>query len=727
MGVRGGKLPLFETKVKKGRKWYKLYVLSVLLAISLILVYRALHFPTNGEKGRWAWFGLSMAEIWFGFYWILTQSTRWNPVYRHTFKDRLLMRYKDNLPAVDVFVCTADPKKEPPIMVINTVLSVMAYEYPTKKLSVYLSDDGCSDITFYALLEASRFAEAWIPFCKKYKIEPRSPGAYFKEPSFGPDDGLLDWMDIKRLYEGMENRITSMANSGVVSDDMRKLHRGFSEWNGTATARDHNPIVQILIDGRDRAREDHVLPTLVYMAREKRPNQHHNFKAGAMNSMLRVSSEIRNGAIILNVDCDMYSNNSETIKDALCFFMDEEQGHEIAFIQLPQHYNNITKNDPYGNSFQALKEIDFHALDGHGGPMYIGSGCYHRRESLLGKKYDQTKTREFVERERDYKSTSLALEERAKNLITCNFEDNTQWGNEVGLKYGCPVEDAITGLSIQCNGWKSMYFNPQQGGFLGVAPVTLQHVLMQHKRWSEGEFQILLSKYSPISYGHKKITFGLQMCYATYCLRAVCSIPTLYYVIIPPIYFLHGISLFPDVSDSWFLPFAYAITVTSTYSLIESLEVGYTLKGLWNEQRIWLYKRLAAYPFALFDTALKQIGIAKSAFVITAKVASDEVLKRYEKEIIEFGSASVPFVIIATVAVLSPICLIMGLWMLLVVQGVGLMGSMLAQVIICGVVTLINLPVYEAILVRQDAGRIPTFVALISLTLSYVAYALPLD
>ncbi|KAK6774126.1 hypothetical protein RDI58_029365 [Solanum bulbocastanum] len=44
---------------------------------------------------------------------------------------------------------------EPPTMVINTILSVMSYNYPTQKLSVYLSDDGGSQYTFYALFEAS--------------------------------------------------------------------------------------------------------------------------------------------------------------------------------------------------------------------------------------------------------------------------------------------------------------------------------------------------------------------------------------------------------------------------------------------------------------------------------------------------------------------------------------------------------------------------------------------
>ncbi|KAJ6751824.1 hypothetical protein OIU85_002259 [Salix viminalis] len=62
---------------------------------------------------------------------------------------------RDSCPRVDVFVCTADPTIEPPIMVISTVLSAMAYDYPPEKLAIYLSDDAGSDLTFYALLEAS--------------------------------------------------------------------------------------------------------------------------------------------------------------------------------------------------------------------------------------------------------------------------------------------------------------------------------------------------------------------------------------------------------------------------------------------------------------------------------------------------------------------------------------------------------------------------------------------
>lgn len=89
---RGGEGPLFETKGGKGRLWYKLYAFSVFVGVCLIWVYRAAHIPMLGEEGRWIWLALFGAEIWFGFYWVLNQSVRWNPVYRRTFKERLCRR-----------------------------------------------------------------------------------------------------------------------------------------------------------------------------------------------------------------------------------------------------------------------------------------------------------------------------------------------------------------------------------------------------------------------------------------------------------------------------------------------------------------------------------------------------------------------------------------------------------------------------------------------------------
>ncbi|KAB2604982.1 hypothetical protein D8674_038931 [Pyrus ussuriensis x Pyrus communis] len=724
-----GYLPLFETRRAKGTVLYRVFAASIFAGICLIWVYRLSHIPKAGEDGRYGWIGLLGAEIWFGFYWLLTQASRWNRVYRYTFKDRLSQRYENELPGVDVFVCTADPTIEPPMMVINTVLSVMAYDYPPEKLSVYLSDDGGSELTYYALLEAAEFAKHWIPYCKRYKVEPRSPAAYFVTVSADAidDDQAKDFWVTKKSYKEMENQIQNAVKLGRISEEVRSKCKGFSQWDPNSSRRDHDTILQILIDGRNpnsRDVEGCVLPTLVYLAREKRPQHHHKFKAGAMNALIRVSSNISNGQVILNVDCDMYSNNSIAIRDVLCFFMDEEEGQEVAFVQFPQNFENITKNDLYSNSLRVIYEVEFHGLDGYGGTLYVGSGCFHRRETLCGRKFIKGSKIDMKwefsgQRE---ESRIHELEENSRSLASCTFEENTQWGKEMGLKYGCPVEDVITGLSIQCRGWKSVYCNPSRKAFLGVAPTTLTQTLVQHKRWTEGNFQILLSKYSPAWYAHGKISFGLQLGYCCYCFWCSNSLATLFYSIVPSLYLLKGISLFPQVWSPWLIPFAYVIVSKYTRSFVEFLGCGGTILGWWNDQRIWLYKRTSSYLFAFIDTILNSLGYSDTAFVITSKVDDEDVSERYKKEVMEFGDSSPMFTVLATLAILNLYCFLGFLNKAISGEGIAeAYEKMPLQILLCGVLVLLNLPLYQALYLRKDKGKMPSSVAFKSMAFAVSA------
>ncbi|MCL7034145.1 hypothetical protein MKW94_000957 [Papaver nudicaule] len=682
-------LPLFETKESKGRLAYRLFSVSIFISICLILVHRVTGFADGGEFGetrRWCWIGLFGCETWFTLYWLFTQAVRWNVVYRQTFKHRLSVRYEEKLPGVDVFVCTADPTIEPPIMVANTVLLVMAYNYPPEKLSVYLSDDGGSELT------------TGFPFCKKFKVEPRSPSACLSNlPTASLDS--QEWSNIKILYEEMEKRIETATKLGRIPEDMQAKHKGFSEWASVASQRDHQTILQILIDSRDPHAVDIEgckLPMLVYLAREKNQQHHHNFKAGAMNALIRVSSEISNGQIILNVDCDMYSNDSDSIRDALCVFMDEEKGHEIAYVQYPQMFHNIRTHDIYSNSLCVI----FNAL-------YIGTGCFHRRETLLGRKYSKENPLKIDTSARKLcKGSVEELEDKSKALASCTYQENTEWGNEMGLKYNCAVEDVLTGLSIKCRGWKSVYLNPQRPGFLGVSPITLGESLIQHKRWAEGHFQILLSKYNTFLYGHRKISLALQMGYYSQDCWSFNCFPTIYYLIIPPLCLLKGIPLFPKITSLWFQPFMYLILTKYIYSLAEFIHSGGTLKAWWNDQRMWIFRRITSYLFA-------------SGFVISSKFADQEVLKMYEQDTMEFGTTSPIFTtIIATLSLINLLSLVGGLKRVIIdMEGKLLEQPLVLQIVQCSVVVLINLPVYQGLFFRTDKGRIPTSVTIKSVVL----------
>jgi len=115
-----------------------------------------------------------------GFGWFSAQSFGFRPVHRRVFPENLekVVKRRD-FPGLDIFICTADPYKEPPMTVVNTALSVMAYDYPPEKISVYVSDDGGSQLTLFAFMEAARFASHWIPFCRKNEIMERCPEAFF--------------------------------------------------------------------------------------------------------------------------------------------------------------------------------------------------------------------------------------------------------------------------------------------------------------------------------------------------------------------------------------------------------------------------------------------------------------------------------------------------------------------------------------------------------------------
>ncbi|KAG4176272.1 hypothetical protein ERO13_A11G234900v2 [Gossypium hirsutum] len=631
-------VPLFETRKVKGRILFRCIAASILLGICFIIMYRIRYFPVGGKAERWTWIGLFLSELWFSFYWLLTTVCRWNAVIRIPFIHRLSQRFGKELPGIDIFVCTADPLIEPPSLLVNTVLSMMAYDYPPEKLSVYLSDDGGSNLTFYAMLEAANFSKTWLPFCKKFQVESTSPEAYFRTASELVN--VQEWLSVKKLYEDMKMRIETTTKLNQIPEYIQKQHKGFREWDFVSSKHDHQTILQ------------------------KRPQYHHHFKAGSMNALIRVSSKIINAPIILNVDCDMYSNNSKTIKSSLCIFMDEEKGDEIGYVQFPQCFYNLTKNEIYG-------------------PSYMGSGCFHRRETLCGKKYEKNYKVDWKKiNDKKVNESASVLEETCKVLASCTFEHNTPWGKEMGLKYGTPVEDVVTGMSIQCNGWKSIYLNPE-----------------------------------------RKIPLKLQLIYSTYKLWAANCLATWYIVVVPCRCLLKGISLFPKISSPWVLPFVYVTFVHRAHSLAEFLWCGGTFRGWCNDQRIWLIKRTTSYLFAFFETILKLLGYSQLNFVVTAKVADEDVSKRYDQELIEFGAASPMFDILATLAMLNLFGSLGAIKKATMDadQDSKVLDQFGLQILLCLVLVTLNLPVYQALLFRKDNGKMPTSVMFKSIVFALLA------
>ena len=180
-------LPLLHTRALMRRTPANRVFAVVYLCVILALLYH--HFIALLHSASIVSFLILLADAVLAFMWVTTLAFRMCPTERQIFIEHLEHYAKEsNYPGLDVFICTADPYKEPPIDVVNTALSVMAYDYPTEKLSVYVSDDGGSQLTLFAFMEAARFASHWLPYCKKNKIVERCPKAYFaSNPSWFPE------------------------------------------------------------------------------------------------------------------------------------------------------------------------------------------------------------------------------------------------------------------------------------------------------------------------------------------------------------------------------------------------------------------------------------------------------------------------------------------------------------------------------------------------------------
>ncbi|KAL5555785.1 hypothetical protein UlMin_038021 [Ulmus minor] len=692
---------------------YRLIIILRLVILGLFFHYRILH-PVNDAYGLWL--TSVICEIWFAVSWILDQFPKWQPIERETYLDRLSLRYeKEGKPSelanIDVFVSTVDPMKEPPLITANTVLSILAVDYPVDKVACYVSDDGAAMLTFEALSETSEFARKWVPFCKKFNIEPRAPEWYFSQkidylknkvhPAF-----VRERRAMKREYEEFKVRINGLvATAQKVPEDGWTMQDG-SPWPGN-NVRDHPGMIQVFLGNNGVCDvEGNELPQLVYVSREKRPGFDHHKKAGAMNSLIRVSAVITNAPYLLNVDCDHYINNSKALREAMCFMMDPTSGSKICYVQFPQRFDGIDRHDRYSNRNVVFFDINMKGLDGIQGPIYVGTGCVFRRQALYGfdapaKKKRPSRTcncwpkwccfccgsrknkngksnkekkkklkhreaskqihaleniEEGIEESKAEKSimTQTKLEKKfgqspvfvastllenggvpqnvshasllkeAIQVISCGYEDKTEWGKEVGWIYGSVTEDILTGFKMHCHGWRSVYCMPKRPAFKGSAPINLSDRLHQVLRWALGSVEIFLSRHCPIWYGYGGGLKWLErFSYINSVVYPWTSLPLLVYCALPAICLLTGKFIVPEISNYASLIFIALFMSIAATGILEMQWGGVGIDDWWRNEQFWVIGGVSSHLFALFQGLLKVLAGVNTNFTVTSKAADD--------------------------------------------------------------------------------------------------------
>ncbi|KAK8486699.1 hypothetical protein V6N11_069061 [Hibiscus sabdariffa] len=797
---------------------YRIVIVLRFIVLAFFLRFRIL---TPAYDAYPLWLISVICEVWFAFSWILDQFPKWFPIRRETYLDRLSLRFEregepNQLGAVDVFVSTVDPLKEPPIITGNTVLSILAADYPVEKVCCYVSDDGASMLTFDSLAETAEFARRWVPFCKKHNVEPRAPEFYFNEkidylkdkvhPSF-----VKERRAMKREYEEFKVRINALVANAQKKPEEGWVMQDGTPWPGNNT-RDHPGMIQVYlgsagaldVDGKE-------LPRLVYVSREKRPGYQHHKKAGAENALVRVSAVLTNAPFILNLDCDHYINNSKAIREAMCFLMDPQFGKKLCYVQFPQRFDGIDRHDRYANRNVVFFDINMLGLDGLQGPVYVGTGCVFNRQALygydppvsekrpkmtcdcwpswcccccggsrkkskkkgekkgllggplfskkkkmMGKNYvkkgsapvfDLEEIEEGLEGYEELEKSSLmsqknfekrfgqspvfiastlmengglpegtnstSLIKEAIHVISCGYEEKTEWGKEIGWIYGSVTEDILTGFKMHCRGWKSVYCVPKRPAFKGSAPINLSDRLHQVLRWALGSVEIFLSRHCPLWYGYGgKLKWLERLAYINTIVYPFTSIPLLAYCTIPAVCLLTGKFIIPTLSNLtsiWFLALFLSIIATGVLELRWS---GVSIQDWWRNEQFWVIGGVSAHLFAVFQGLLKVLAGVDTNFTVTAKAAEDT----------EFGEL---YLFKWTTLLIPPTTLII-LNMVGVVAGVsdainngyGSWGPLFGKLFFAFWVILHLYPFLKGLMGRQN--RTPTIVVLWSILLASI-------
>ncbi|KAK6140953.1 hypothetical protein DH2020_025304 [Rehmannia glutinosa] len=244
------------------------------------------------DDARWLWMMSIICELWFAFSWLLDQLPKLCPV----------------------------NQKEPPLVTANTILSILAADYPVEKLSCYVSDDGGPFLHSRPWLK-----QRVLLTCGSHSVDRRRVKREYDEFKVrinGLPDSIRRRSDAYNAREEIKALKLRRQNAEDETLEALKVSRATwmadgTHWPGTWTA-----------SASEHSKGDHA-------GIIQRPGYDHNKKAGAMNALVRASAIMSNGPFILNLDCDHYIYNSQAIREGMCFMMDRG-GDRICYVQFPQ-------------------------------------------------------------------------------------------------------------------------------------------------------------------------------------------------------------------------------------------------------------------------------------------------------------------------------------------------------------------------------------------------------
>lgn len=222
---------------------------------------------------------------------------------------------------------------------------------------------------------------------------------------------------------------------------------------------------------------------------------------------------------------------------------------------------------------------------------------------------------------RDLLDASTVAE--AISVISCWYEDKTEWGGRIGWIYGSVTEDVVTGYRMHNRGWKSVYCVTKRDAFRGTAPINLTDRLHQVLRWATGSVEIFFSRNNALL-ASSRMKFLQRIAYLNVGIYPFTSLFLIVYCFLPALSLFSGQFIVQSLNITFLI---YLLGITLSLIALAVLEIkwsGVALEDWWRNEQFWLIGGTSAHLAAVLQGLLKVIAGIEISFTLTSKSGGDD-------------------------------------------------------------------------------------------------------
>ena len=241
----------------------------------------------------------------------------------------------------------------------------------------------------------------------------------------------------------------------------------------------------------------------------------------------------------------------------------------------------------------------------------------------------------------------------AISVISCWYEDKTEWGQRVGWIYGSVTEDVVTGYRMHNRGWKSVYCVTKRDAFRGTAPINLTDRLHQVLRWATGSVEIFFSRNNALL-ASPRMKLLQRIAYLNVGIYPFTSIFLIVYCFLPALSLFSGQFIVQTLNVTFLV---YLLVITLTLCMLAILEIkwsGIELEEWWRNEQFWLIGGTSAHLAAVLQGLLKILAGIEISFTLTSKSGGDDVDDDYaDLYVVKWTSLMIPPITIMMVNLIA--------------------------------------------------------------------------